>query len=61
MYFVLGYELYSIVMKYEALVPTDLRGIDSLAWNSTLLFIKWKWFVIVCFYDILFKVLANYV
>ena len=42
MYFVLGYKVYSVIMKYEALVPTNLRGLDSLAWHSMLLFIKWK-------------------
>ena len=61
MYFVLGYKVYSMIMKYEVLVTTDLRGLYSLSWHSMLLFIKWKWFVIVCFYDILFKLLENYV
>ena len=61
MYFVLGYKVYSVIMKYEALMPTNLRGLDSLAWNLMLSFIKWKWFMTVCFYDILFKVLENYV
>ena len=30
----LGYKVYSVVMKYEVLVPTYLRGLDNLAWHS---------------------------
>ena len=31
MYFLLGYKVYSVVMKYEALGPTDLRGVNNLS------------------------------
>ena len=44
MYFVLGCELYSMVTKYEALVPTELRGVDSLAFD-VVVYKKWKRFV----------------
>ena len=46
-------------MMNEELVPTYLRGLDSLAWHSMLLFIKCKSFVVVCLYDMLVKVFSN--
>ena len=62
MYLVLGYKVYNVVMEHEALVPTDLRGLDSLSWHSKFVVYKnGNDLFIVLFYNILFKVLAIYI
>ena len=49
-------------MEDEALVPTDLRGLDSLAWHSQFVVYKnGNDLFIVLFYNILFKVLDMYI
>ena len=35
--------VYSVVMNYDEIMPTNLRGLDSLAFN--VIVIKWKLFV----------------
>ena len=35
--------VYSMVMIYDKIMPTDSRGLDSLAFDVKV--IKWKWFV----------------
>ena len=57
----LCYEVYSVVIMNEALMPIYLRCLDSLAWYLILFFITWKYLIIVLFYNISFKVLVIYI
>ena len=46
-------------MKYDALVPIDIRGLDSLALDVVVC--KMEMICYILFYDILFKVLEIYI
>ena len=58
-YLVLVYKVYNVIMEHEALMRTDRRGLDSLAWNSKFVVYKnGNDLFIVLFYDIVIKVLV---